>query len=155
MKYGASVVLVTLTAIFLSIFVDSEWEISRLAVCGNFSNGVTFPVVFHFDGWSMKAVTVFVVVGGIVRASSVMTGCDLVVVSLEAVLTCIVKSGNNMRPCVVSMITLLFLIKCNPIIGHRLLVFENWEGRRFGNIIQGFLFYSVQVILGYCLDKCS
>ena len=35
----------------------------------------------------MKAVTVFVVAGGMVRASSVMTGCDLVVVLLEAVLT--------------------------------------------------------------------
>ena len=46
-----------------------------------------------------------------------MTGCGLVVDSLEAVLTCIVKWGKCMRPCVVSMTTLLFLIKCNPIIG--------------------------------------
>ena len=65
----------------------------------------------------MKAVIVFVVIGGMVRASSVMTGCGLVAVSLEAVLTCIVKWGKCMRPCVVSMSTLLFLIKCNPIIG--------------------------------------
>ena len=68
-----------------------------------------------------------------------------------------------MMSCVVSMTTLLFLIKCNPMIGtvsffittkfsaktlspisnltvavsngflngHLLLVFENWEGRRF------------------------
>ena len=35
----------------------------------------------------------------------------------EAVLTCIVNWGKCMRPCVVSMATLLFLIKCNPIIG--------------------------------------
>ena len=90
-RYGDSVVLVTLTAILLSIIVDIEWEISRLPVSVNFSNGVTVPVVFHFDVWSMKAVIVFVVVGGIVRASSVMTGCGLVVVSLEGVLTCIVK----------------------------------------------------------------
>ena len=117
MRYGDSVVLVTLTAIFWSIIVDIEWEISRLAVSVNFSNGVTVPVVFHFDGWSMKAVVVFVVVGGIVRASSVMTACGLVVVSLEAVLTCIVKWGKCMSRCVVSMTTLWFLIKCNPIIG--------------------------------------
>ena len=62
----------------------------------------------------MKAVLVFVVVGGMVRASS---GCGLVVVSLEAVLTCIVKWGKCLRPCVVSMTTLLFLIKCNPSAG--------------------------------------
>ena len=91
MRYGDSVVLVTLTAILLLIIVNIEWEISRLAVSVNFSNGVTVPVVFHLDGWSMKAVIVFVVVGGMFRFSSVMTGCGLVVVSLEAVLTCIVK----------------------------------------------------------------
>ena len=98
MRYGDSVVLVTLTAILLSIIVDIEWEISRLAVSVNFSNGVTVPVVFHFDGWSMKAVIVFVVVGGMVRASSVTTGCGLVVVSFAALLTCIVKWGKCMKP---------------------------------------------------------
>ena len=117
MRYGDSVVLVTLTAILLSIIVDIEWEISRLAVSVHFSNGVTVPVVFHSDGWSIKAVIVFVVVSGMVRASSVMTGCGLVVVSPEAVLTCIVKWGKWMSPCVVSMTTLLFVIKCNPITG--------------------------------------
>ena len=111
MKYGDSVVLVTLTAILLSNIVEIEWELGRPVVSVNFSNGVTVPVVFHFDGWSMKDVTVFVVVGGMVRASSVMTGCGLVVVSLEPVLTCIVKWGKCMRLCVVSMTTLLFLIK--------------------------------------------
>ena len=110
MRYGDSVVLVSLTAIRLSI-------ISRLAVSLNFSNGVTVPVVFHLEGSSMKAVTVFVVSGGMVRSSSVMTGCGLVVVSLEAVLTCIVKWVKCRRPCVVSMTKLLFLVKCNPIIG--------------------------------------
>ena len=102
--------LVTLTAILLSIIVDIEWEISKLAVSVNFSSGVTVPVVFHLEGWSMKAVTVFVVAGGIVRSASVMTGCGLVVVSLEAVFTCIVKWGKCMRPCVVSLTTLLFLM---------------------------------------------
>ena len=116
-RYGNSVVFVNLTAIFWSIIVDIELKISKLAVSVNFSNGVTVPVVFHFDGWSRKAVIVFVVVGGMVRASSVMTDFGFVVVSLEAVLTCIVKWGKRMRPCVVSMTTLLFLIKCNPIIG--------------------------------------
>ena len=106
-----------LLVLFFSIIVDIEWEISKLAVSVNFSNGVTVPVVFHFDGWSIKAVTVFVVAGGMVRASSMMTGCGLVGVSLEAVLTCIVKCGKCMRPCVVSMTTLLFLMKCSPIIG--------------------------------------
>ena len=116
-RYGDSVVLITLTAILLSTIVDYEWEISRLAVSVIFSNGVTVPVVFHFDGWSMKAVIVLVVAGGMVRASSMMTGCGLVGVSLEAVLTCIVKWGKWMRPCVVSMTTLMFLIKCKPSIG--------------------------------------
>ena len=100
-RYGESVVLVTLTAIFLSIIVYIEWEIGKLAVSVNFSNGVSVPVVFHFDGWSMKAVIVFVVVGGMVTASSVMTGCGFVVVLLDPVLTCIVKWGKCMRPCVV------------------------------------------------------
>ena len=121
-RYRDSVVLVTLTAILLSIIVDIEWEISKLAVSVNFSNRVTVAVVFHFDGWSTKAVIVFVGGGGIVRELSVMTGCVLVFVSLEAVLTCIVKWGKCMRPSVVSMTTLLFLIKCNPIIG--LLIFQ-------------------------------
>ena len=94
MRYGDSVVLVTLTAILLLIIVDIEWETSRLDVSLNFSNGVTVPVVFHFDGWSMKAVMVFVVVAGMVRALLVMIGCGLVFVSLEAVLNCIVKWGK-------------------------------------------------------------
>ena len=94
MKYGDSVVLVTLTAIPLSIIVDIEWEISRLAVSVNLSNGVTVPVVFHVDGWSMKAVIVFVVVGVMVKASSVMTGCGFVVVSLEAIYLASSSAGN-------------------------------------------------------------
>ena len=112
-RYGDSVVLVTLTAYLLSIIIDIEWENIKLAVSVNFSKGVTVPVVFHFDRWSTKAVIVFVVVGGIVREPLVMTGCGFVVVSIEDVLTCIVKCGKSMRPCVVSMTTLLFLIKCN------------------------------------------
>ena len=113
-RYGDPVVLYTLTAILWSNIVDNEWEISKLAVSVNFSNSVTLPVVLHFDGWSAKAVIVFVV-GGIVRASSKMKDCGFVVVSLEAVLTWFVKCGNYERPCVVSMTTLLFLMKCHSI----------------------------------------
>ena len=50
MRYDDSVLLVTLTAVRLSIMVYIEWEISKFAVYVNFSNGVTVPVVFHFDG---------------------------------------------------------------------------------------------------------
>ena len=116
-RYGDSVVLVTLTANLLSIIVDIQWEISKLAVSVNFSNSVTVPVLFHFDGWPTKVVINFVVVAGMVRASSVMTGCGFVVVSHEVVLTCIVKCWKCMVPCVVSVTTLLFLIKCHPIFG--------------------------------------
>ena len=116
-SYADSIVVTTLTATLVSIIVNSEWEIIKIAVSVNFFNGVTVPVVYHFDGWSTKAVIVFVVVGGIVRASSVMTGWGFVVVSFEAFLTGIVKCGKCMRPSVVSLITQLFLIKCNPITG--------------------------------------
>ena len=112
-----SVELVTLTAILLSFIVDIESEISKFPLSVNFPNGVTVPFVFHSDAWSTKVVIVFVVLVGIVRASSVMTGWGFAVLSLEAVLTCIVKCGKCMRPCVVSMTTLLFLKKCNPNIG--------------------------------------
>ena len=166
-RYSDSVVLLTLTAILLSFIVDIEEEIGKLAVSLKFSKGVTVPVVFHFDGWSTKSVIVFVVVCGIVRASSLMTGCGFVVVSLEAVFTCIDKCGKCMRPCVVSMTTLLFPIKCSPIIGPVNFCFtancsaellspvsnlsvavanvfpnwpfaENWKGRRFCEYFSGF-----------------
>ena len=102
-RYGDSVVLVILTANLLSIIVDFEWEISRLAIPVNFSNRVTVPVVSPSQEWWTKAVIAFVVIGGIVRASSVRTGWGFAIVSLEAVLTCIVKCGKCMRPCVVSI----------------------------------------------------
>ena len=103
------------------------------------------------------------------RALSVMTGCRLAVVPLESVLTCIVNWVKYMRSSVVSMITLLFLTKCNPLngllisslrqsvhrkyylqfqnlvellimvflTGHWLLVYENWEDRRFWEYYSG------------------
>ena len=61
--------LVTLTAIFLSIIVDIEWDIIRLAASVNFSTGVTVPVVFRSDKWSTNAVIVFVVICGVVILS--------------------------------------------------------------------------------------
>ena len=71
--YGDSVVLVTLTAIFLSITVDIEWDIINFAASVNFSNGVTVPVVFHSDKWSTNAVIVFVVFCGFVTLSRMRT----------------------------------------------------------------------------------
>ena len=151
----------------------------------NFSNGVTVPAVFLFDGWSMKAVIVFFVVGGMVRASSVTTGCGFVVLSLEADLTCVVKWGKCMRPCVVSLTTLLFLNKSNRIIGpvnffitmkwsakilspisnssvviansvsKWLVVSEIWEERRNSEFYSAFHFHCVQVILINCTEKRS
>ena len=115
-KCGDSVALVTLTATLLSIIVDLEWEISRLAISVKFSNGITVPVVLYFEGWWTKAVIAFVVLSVIVRASSVKSSWGFAVISLEAILIGIVKGGKCKRPCVVLMTTLLFLIKCFPMI---------------------------------------
>ena len=116
-KYGDYAVLVILTAVFLSIIVEIEWDISRLAAFVNFPTGVTVLVVIHSDGWSTNAVMVFVVIGGTVMLSWIRTGWGLAVVSIAAFLACIVKCGMWMRPCVVSMTTLLCLLKCNPVMG--------------------------------------
>ena len=43
-KYDDSVVSVTLSVIFLSIIVDIEWKINKLAVSLNFCRGVTHPL---------------------------------------------------------------------------------------------------------------
>ena len=93
-EHGDFVVMVIVTAsYFLVKNVDLEWEISRLAVSVNFSSGVTVPAVFHSEGWSTKVLLVFVVLDGIVRASSVKIVWVFAFVQLEAVLTCIVKCG--------------------------------------------------------------
>ena len=68
-KYGNSVVLVILTAVFSSNIVEIEWDISRFAGYVNFPTGVTVPVVCHCDAWSTNAVIVFVVGGGTVVLS--------------------------------------------------------------------------------------
>ena len=116
-RYGVSVVLVTLTAILLWYIDDIEKEKSKLAHSVNFSNGVTVTVVVHPNVRSTKAVN-FVVLDDYFRASSLMTGWCFAVASLEAVLTCIVMCGECMRPWLLSLTTLLlFLTKCNPING--------------------------------------
>ena len=92
------------------------WESSKLAVFVNFSDGVTVPVVLYFEGWSTKAVFAFVDISGIARASSGRTTWHFQPIC-ELVLTCIFRCGKFMRPCVVSVTTLLILIKCKPMIG--------------------------------------
>ena len=115
-EYGDSVVLVTLTAVFLSIYVNIERDISRLPASVNYPTNVTVPVVCHDDGWSTNAVIVSVVKGGTVMQSRIRTGCGLALASLAEFLACIVKCGNWTKPFVVSMTTLLCLMKCNPIM---------------------------------------
>ena len=111
-----SVVLVTLTATCPSFIVDIECETSRPTVSATFPTGVTVAVVFHSEGWSTKAVTVFVNLVGIVRGSSAKTVWGFALNS-EVVFTCIVRCGLFMRPCVVAMTILFFFRKCNPLIG--------------------------------------
>ena len=72
--------LVTLTAIFLSISVDIERDIIKLAASANFSSRVTVPVVFHSDKWSTNAVIVLVVICGIVIISGMRTAWGLALV---------------------------------------------------------------------------
>ena len=64
-----------------------------MVVFEKFSNNVTLPAVFHSEGWSTKSVTVFVVLGGTVKASSVGTAWSFALIS-EVVLTCIVNLVN-------------------------------------------------------------
>ena len=108
--------MVTHTATLLSFIVDIESESNRLAVSINFSHIVTVPVVFHSEGWSTEAVIVFAVLGGIARSSTIRTTWDFALIS-EVDLIHILRCGKCMRPSSVSMTTLLFLIKCNPMIG--------------------------------------
>ena len=82
-KYGVSVVSVILTAVFLSIIVEIEWDISRLAASVNFPTGDTVPVVCHSDGWSTDAVIDFVVIGGTVVLSWIRTSWGLALVYLQ------------------------------------------------------------------------
>ena len=58
------------------------------------------------------------------------TAWGLALVWLNALLTCIVKCVKWMRPCVVSMTTLLCLMKCKPIIGRvRLFITRNCSAK--------------------------
>ena len=115
--YGDSVLLVILTAVFLSIIVEIEWDNSRFAASVSFPTGIIVLVVCHSDGWSTNAVIVFVVFGGTVVLSWTRTAWGLALVPVAAVLACFIMCGKWMRPCVSSMTTLLCLMKCNPLMG--------------------------------------
>ena len=65
-EYGDFVLLVTLTVIFLSVIIDIENDISRIAVSVTFPTGIIVPVVFRSDGWSTNAVIAFFVISGTV-----------------------------------------------------------------------------------------
>ena len=52
------------TATFLSIIAEIEWDIIRPGASVAFSIGVTVHVVFQTNEWSTNAVIVFVVIGG-------------------------------------------------------------------------------------------
>ena len=46
--------LVTLTAMFLSIFDEIEWDIIRLSASVKISTGLPVSVVFHSDKWGQE-----------------------------------------------------------------------------------------------------
>ena len=106
-----------LTAVFLLIIVDIDWDFSRVTAFVKFLTGLAVPVVCNFNRWSKYAVIVFVVLGGTVTLSWIRTGWGLALVLLAAFLACIAKCGNWTRPSVVSMTTLLFFMKRNPKMG--------------------------------------
>ena len=113
--WGDSVVLITLTATFLSNNADIQWDISRLAALVIFSSGVILPVVFYCEEWSKKAVIVFNVTGGIVMASPTRTFWRLALVSLSPPYLHVQKTKIN-EANVMSMTILLCLMKCKGII---------------------------------------
>ena len=98
-------------------FVKYRWHwVGKLVVPMNSSYGVTVLVVFQSNGWSRSALIVFVFIGGIVRASLMRTVWGSTLSSIAVLLTCIVTWGKRMRSFVVSMTTLLCLMKCKPMI---------------------------------------
>ena len=100
----------------IELYVESAWDVIKLAVSVNFFTVVTVLVVFYSDKWSKRAVIVFVVIGGIVILSWMRTAGGLALDPLDALLTCIFKCGKRIRQCVVSMTTLFCLMKWNPIM---------------------------------------
>ena len=88
---------------------------------------VPYTSLMLSEQWSTKVVIIFVVLGGILKASSLRIGCAVVNVSVEAFSTSDIRCGKCMRPCVVSMTTLLFHIKCKPMIGPvNFFITTNW-----------------------------
>ena len=59
----------------------------------------------------------FPCIGGTVILSWMRTSWGLALVPLDALLACIVKCGKWKRQCIISITTLLCLMKCNPIVG--------------------------------------
>ena len=86
---------VTLSATFLSINVDIESKVSRVAISVSVPTGVRVYGEFHSEGWSAEAVIVFVVFGAIVGASSKWTTWGLALVSVVTFLTWIVRWGKT------------------------------------------------------------
>ena len=109
--------MLTLTATFLSIIVDNEWDSSRLVASVKLHTGVTVPAVFQSDEWSTIAAMVLVDIGGSVLLLGLKTARSYARVSLAVYLSCFEKWGKWMRPSVLSMTTLLGHKKCNPIMG--------------------------------------
>ena len=78
---------------------------------------MTVAAVLHSVALSTKAENSFIVLGDIISGSSVGTYWGSTFVLLEAFLTYIIKFGKGVRPCIVSMNTMLFLKKCKIVIG--------------------------------------
>ena len=109
--------LVTLNAIFLSFSIEIERDYQTRAASVNFSTGVTVPVIFPSYNRSTNDLTGFAAIGGTVILSWTRRTWGLALVPLDVLLICSVRCGRGMKPCVVSMTTLLCLMNCNPIIG--------------------------------------
>ena len=61
--------LVTLTFIFLSNFLEIEKDKIRIAASVNFSTEVSVHVLFYSNEWLSNAVIVFVFIAGTVKLS--------------------------------------------------------------------------------------
>ena len=92
-------------------------EISRTDISLHFSGTNTVPLVFHSDERSTKAVIVFIFTASFVKVPLVRTTCGLALALLAVLLTGVVQWGKRMSPSVVSLTTLLRLMKSKPTTG--------------------------------------
>ena len=108
--------MVTLTASFCQILLKLSGILSDLRLLW------IFPLESRYRLFSIPISDqqmlwlFFFVLGGTVILSQRRTTWSLALISFDALLTCIVKLGKWMRSCVLSMTTLLCLMKCNPIM---------------------------------------